>query len=252
VIPATRSVNPNFLFIAEAYWDLEWELQQLGFDFCYDKKLYDRLEHGDAESVRLHLCADPAYQNKLLRFIENHDEPRASATFPPTKLKAATVTIATLPGARLFHEGQFEGRRVRPPVFLGRRPDEPPNEDLRAFAAKLLKAIDRPVFRDGDWRLCERSGWPDNPSYQNVVAWSWEGHDQRHLIIVNLSDSPAQARIHLPWGDAEGAMWQLTDALSGAAYERDGSEIQAQGLYIELDPWHCHVFEFVRPRQTST
>ena len=124
LIPAVKKTYPDFLFIAEAYWDLEWELQQQGFDFCYDKRLYDRLEHDNAESVRLHLCADLAYQAKLLRFIENHDEPRAAATFSSAKERAAAVTIATLPGARLFHEGQFEGRKIRLPVFLGRRPAE--------------------------------------------------------------------------------------------------------------------------------
>ena len=60
VIPAIKKAHPGFLFIAEAYWDLEWELQQQGFDFCYDKKLYDRLKHDNAESIRLHLCADSA------------------------------------------------------------------------------------------------------------------------------------------------------------------------------------------------
>ena len=58
VIPAIKGRHPEFRFIAEAYWDLEWELQQQGFDFCYDKKLYDRMEHGAAENVRLHLLAD--------------------------------------------------------------------------------------------------------------------------------------------------------------------------------------------------
>ena len=46
VIPAVKKPHPRFLLIAEAYWGLEWELQQQGFDFCYDKRLYDRLEHG--------------------------------------------------------------------------------------------------------------------------------------------------------------------------------------------------------------
>ena len=100
VITAAKRNHPGFLFIAEAYWDLEWELQQHGFDFCYDKKLYDRLEHSNAESVRLHLCADLAYQNKLLRFLENHDEPRAAATFSPAKQRALAVTVATLPGTQ--------------------------------------------------------------------------------------------------------------------------------------------------------
>ena len=85
VIAAVKRQHPQFLFIAEAYWDLEWELQQQGFDFCYDKRLYDRLEHDDVEGVRLHLNADLGYQQKLVRFIENHDEPRASVAFPAGK-----------------------------------------------------------------------------------------------------------------------------------------------------------------------
>ena len=215
MIPAIKKAHPDFLFIAEAYWDLEWELQQQGFDFCYDKRLYDRLEHENAESVRLHLCADLAYQEKLLRFIENHDEPRAAATFSPAKERAAAVTTSTLPGARLFHEGQFEGRKMRFPVFLGRRPEEPADPELQAFYKKLLAAINNPTFRDGQWTLCERSGWPDNPSYQNLVAWSWIKDDDRCLIVVNLSDSDVQARVQVPWGDVRGETWRLIDALVG-------------------------------------
>ena len=127
--------------MAEAYWDLEWDLQQLGFDYCYDKRLYDRLVHDNAESVRLHLTAGLDYQDKLVRFIENHDEPRAAATFSPEKERAAAVILMTLPGAKLLYEGQLEGRKVRPPVFLARRPIEPIDKDLQAFYHQLLTTI---------------------------------------------------------------------------------------------------------------
>jgi hypothetical protein len=245
LISTIKKEHPGFLFIAEAYWDLEWELQQQGFDFCYDKKLYDRLEHSNAEDIRLHLCADPAYQAKLLRFIENHDEPRASATFPGEKQKAVAVTIATLPGTRLFHEGQFEGRKVRLPVFLGRRPDETSDSTLSKFYEALLGAISRPVFHEGQWSLCERTGWPDNASFQNLVAWNWVKDDQRYLVVVNLSNVPSQARVLVPWTDAGGKTWTLTDALSGATFERDGNEMRSPGLYVDLGPWDYHFFKCV-------
>jgi hypothetical protein len=214
VIPAVRRANPGFLFIAEAYWDLEWELQQRGFDFCYDKRLFDRLEHEDAESVRLHLCADLEYQEKLLRFLENHDEPRAASAFPGAKEKAAAVTVSTLPGARMFHEGQFEGRKVRLPVFLARRPDELVEEGLLAFYRRLLKAIDRPVFRTGDWTLCERSGWADNSTFLNLVAWNWVHNGERYLVVVNLSDIKSEGQVRLPWTEGGGRTWILSDLLS--------------------------------------
>src|SRR5262249_40935059 len=106
VIPAVRSRRPGFVFVAEAYWDREFALQQQGFDYCYDKRLYDRLEHEGADAIHGHLTADVAYQNGLVRFIENHDEPRAAATFPPAKEEAAAVTALSLGGARLVHAGQ--------------------------------------------------------------------------------------------------------------------------------------------------
>ena len=141
VIPAVRQDHPDFLFMAEAYWDLEWALQQQGFDYCYDKRLYDRLVQGDAEGVRGHLTADQGYQSRLVRFIENHDEPRAAATFPTDKARAAAVTALSQTGARIVHEGQLDGRTVHVPVFLGRRPDEPPDRELRAFYEQLLAAL---------------------------------------------------------------------------------------------------------------
>jgi hypothetical protein len=242
LIGAVRAKHPGFLFMAEAYWDLEWELQQHGFDFCYDKKLYDRLEHGPAENVRLHLCADLAYQERLVRFIENHDEPRAAATFSPEKERAAAVLTSTLPGAVLLHEGQFEGRKVRLPVFLGRRPDEPPDPECRVFYANLLQAIAKERLRSGACQLCGREGWPDNSSYLNLVAWCWTREDARHLLIVNLADSPAQARVQVPGDGIRGRKWRLVDVLTGEAFDRDGDEMGGGGVYIDLGPWGRNFF----------
>lgn len=242
VIGAVRRNHPGFLFMAEAYWDLEWELQQQGFDFCYDKKLYDRLEHGPAENVRLHLCADPAYGNRLVRFIENHDEPRAAATFSPEGARAAAVVVATLPGALLLHEGQFEGRRVRLPVFLGRRPDEPVDSGLREFYHLLLNAIATEGVRSGEWRLCEREGWPDNQSCLNIVAWCWAGKSACHLVVVNLNGTGSQCRVRVPREEIRGATWRLVDLLTGETWERDGDEMGGPGLYLGLGPWESNIF----------
>jgi len=245
VIPAVKAKYPGFKFIAEAYWDLEWELQQQGFDHCYDKRLYDRLEHDPAESVRLHLCADIAYQEKLLRFVENHDEPRAAAAFTPEKHRAAAITALTLPGARLIHEGQLDGRRVRLPVFLARRPDEPPDPDLLAFYRQFLEGLSRGSFLQGTWRLCERSGWENNTSCRNLVCCCWKNADSRCLVIVNLSEAPAQGRVRVPWDDLKGASCRLKDVFTGGVYERQGDEMCGQGLYVDLPPWGFHFLEWL-------
>ncbi|MFD2246469.1 alpha-amylase family glycosyl hydrolase [Pontibacter ruber] len=243
IIHAIKATWPEFKFIAEAYWDLEWQLQQLGFDFCYDKKLYDRMEHQDAESVRQHLLADYTYQEKSVRFIENHDEPRAAKTFENGKGRAAAAVILTLPGAKLIHEGQFEGRKIRLPVFLSRRPQEPVDQELVAFYEHLLQGVNHDVFRNGEWRLCERSGWPDNQSYLHVLAWCWVKGDERYLIIINFGQDAAQALVHVPWDELRDQQWRLKDALSGESYDRSGSEMRDTGLYVDLGPWKFHLFQ---------
>jgi hypothetical protein len=229
--------------MAEAYWDMEWELQQQGFDYCYDKRLYDCLVHETAETIRQHLRADLNYQEKLVRFIENHDEPRAASIFCPQRLRAAAVTMATLPGTKLFHQGQFEGLQVKLPVQLGRRPSEQGTQDLHTFYLTLLEAIKPSVFRDGEWLLCELTGWPDNARYTNLVAWCWHQGDERRLIVVNFSDLSAQARIRPPWDDLVGRAWRLTDIFSGDVYDRTGDEMSDPGLYVGLEAWGFHFFK---------
>jgi hypothetical protein len=226
--------------MAEAYWDLEWDLQQLGFDYCYDKRLYDRLVHDDADSVRLHLSAGLDYQDRLVRIIENHDEPRAAATFSPEKERAAAVILMTLPGAKLLYEGQFEGRKVRPPVFLARRPLEPIDVDLQAIYSQLLAAMKQADLCESDWQLCERTGWPDNGSYMNLLAWCWSRNESRYLVVVNFSENQSQARIHLPWDDLAGRTWQFIDLINGDVFQRDGDEMQLSGLYVDLAAWRFH------------
>ncbi|MFE2884821.1 alpha-amylase [Streptomyces sp. NPDC059272] len=241
-IPKVRERHPDFLFVAEAYWDLEWALQQQGFDHCYDKRLYDRLLHEDAESVRGHLRADVGYQRGLVRFLENHDEPRAAATLSPERERAAAVTVATLPGATLWHEGQFEGRRVRPPVFLARRPEEPADKELQAFQHQLLAVVaSSGMRREGEWQLLDCTGWPDNPTHENLVAWSWTTASGRHLVVVNLSEQPAQGRVRLPWPDLRGGTRQLAELLGDMTYERDGDELVDPGLFVALEGLRRHL-----------
>jgi hypothetical protein len=243
VLGQLRARHPDTVMIAEAYWDMEWELQQQGFDFCYDKRLYDRIIDGDASAVRDHLRADLAYQSRLLRFLENHDEPRIASRLGPEAEQAAAVAIATLPGATLWHEGQFEGRRVRPPVFLTRRPDELLDADLADWYRRLLAAVAGHQVRAGEWQLLEAEGWPDNQSCRNLAAWSWagDGAGDRHLVVINLSGQPAQARIPLRWPGLPGRSWWLTDILGQHQFERDGDELAGSGLFVALDPWRFHL-----------
>jgi hypothetical protein len=246
---ATRCVrerHPGFCFMAEVYWDLEWELQQQGFDYAYDKRLYDRLREGHARPVREHLQAGLDYQDKLARFLENHDEPRAAAAFPPGMHEAAAVVTFLAPGLRFFHDGQLSGRKKRVSPHLSRRPDEPVDADLAKFYDRLLAVLRQPLVRDGRWQLLEcRPAWEGNGTSDCFLAFAWQGPgEERLLAAVNYAPHQSQCYVRLPFTDLGNRPWRLEDQMSPATYDRDGQDLQSRGLYLDMKPWQATVFSF--------
>ena len=242
---AVRAKYPAFTFMAEVYWDLEWTLQQQGFDYCYDKRLYDRLREGHAGPIRGHLLAGLDYQDKLARFLENHDEPRAASEFTWLQHQAAAVITFLSPGLRFFHQGQCEGARVRVPTHLCRGPAEPTNPEIAAFYAKLLAILKQTAFRNGAWsQIQPQAAWSGNWTSDCFVAYAWAGDaGGRHLVVVNYAGNQAQCRLPLPFPEFRGKPVRLTDVMGTEVYDRDGSELVDPGLYIDHAPWHYNVFE---------
>ena len=242
-----RESYPEFCFMAEVYWDLEWTLQQQGFDYTYDKRLYDRLREGHARPVREHFLAGLDYQNKLARFLENHDEPRAAATFCPDCHKAAAVLTFLTPGLRFFHQGQFEGRRKRISPHLVRAPAEPIEQTLKQFYERLLAVVSQEVVRTGQWQLLEcRPAWEENRSADSFIAFAWELDHERLLVVVNYSSNQAQCYVSLPFADLADARWQLKDLIGDAVYEREGSDLHECGLYLDEPAWKAMAFSLTR------
>jgi hypothetical protein len=240
-----RERYPGFLFMAEVYWDLEWTLQQQGFDYAYDKRLYDRLREQHARPVREHFLARMEYQEKLARFLENHDEPRAAAAFPTGIHEAAAVITFLSPGLRFFHEGQFKGRRKRISPHLCRRPEEPVDVELAKFYDRLLAILRRPVFRKGQWRLmyCS-SAWDGNWTADCFIVFAWEGaNEERIIVAVNYAPNQSQCHVRLPFANIASRQWRLQDLLSSAAYDWNGNDLLGRGLYLDMAPWQTVVFD---------
>jgi hypothetical protein len=244
-IDAVRARKPGFTFMAEAYWDLEWELQQQGFDYTYDKRLYDRLHERNAGAVRGHLCADAGYQRRSVRFLENHDEPRAAAAFDGEVYRAAAVVTFLVPGMRFIQEGQCEGRRFRVPMQLARRPVEPVDRALVDFHERLLTCLRRPEVRDGQWRLLDcQPGWDGNATTGQFLCFSWQDSEGVRLVAcVNYGPMRGQCYVGLPFPKLAGQTWQLRDLLSTASYDRPGDDLVAKGLYLDMPAWGRHVFD---------
>jgi glycosidase len=239
-----REKNPEFCFMAEVYWDMEWTLQQQGFDYTYDKRLYDRLRDGHARPVREHLYAGLDFQSKMARFLENHDEPRAAATFSPEVQEAAAVITFLSPGLRFFHQGQFEGRKMRISPHLGRAPEEPINERSKRFYDQLLAVLRHSAVRDGQWQLLECvPAWEENWTWDCFLAFAWQGENgERLLAVVNYAPNQSQCHVRLPFADLGDKQWRLQDQLGDALYDRDGNELRYKGLYIDAAPWHRSIF----------
>src|SRR5262245_7394331 len=233
---ATRRAPMTYL--AEVYWDREYQLQQQGFHFTDDKRLLDRLHGGNADEVRGHLHADPGYSAKLARFLENHDEARSVPTFGH-RIRAAAALTFTLPGLRFFFDGQFEGADLRAPVQMGRWPDPPDRADIRDLYARLLKTIDTPLFHDGAWSLLAVRGAGDTTNL-DLVACAWRNGQDLAIVAANVSDHDAQGLVmvgDLPDGDA----FDLKDQLSDRTYHWTRRDL-GSGLYVRLKSGDAHVF----------
>jgi len=239
-----REVNTEFCFMAEVYWDLEWTLLQQGFDYTYDKRLYDRLKEGHAKPVREHFFAGLDFQGRMARFLENHDEPRVAADFPASMHEAAAILTFFSPGLRFFHQGQFLGRRKRISPHLVRAPEEPLNEKLDVFYHKLLGILNQPVFKSGHWQLLDCTpAWEGNPTNEGYIAFAWQGQGgERILIAVNYSSDWAQGYVRLPFYDMGDNTWILHDLIGGAVYEREGTDLQLKGFYLDEPAWKFYVF----------
>ncbi len=250
-IELVKREHPGFLFMAEVYWDLEWELQQQGFDYTYDKRLYDRLVEGDVARVRDHLRAALDFQEHSARFLENHDEPRAAAIFPDDKHLAAAVVTFLCPGLRFFHQGQFEGAKLRLPVHLCRRPPEPIDQALSDFYSRLLQCLENPALRAGYWHLIDcLPAWDGNWTDDCFVAQAWRGDEGTRLVaVVNYAPNRSQCYLPLPFSDLGDSRWILKDMLSTAGYRRDGEALMSPGLYLDLPPWGHHLFELLSLRE---
>jgi hypothetical protein len=181
-------------------------------------------------AVRDHLRADPAFQRRSVRFVENHDEPRAAALWRREQHVAAATVVATVPGMRLFHQGQLGGARRRLPVQLRRRAPEPADPELAAFYARLLPAAPR----TGDWRLLEAE--------LPVVAWTWDGgRTRRSLVVVNLSGDARSTRLDVGLLGLHGRPVELSDRLTGERWVVEGDALAS--LPLELRPWEARLFD---------
>lgn len=244
VIPKVKEKYPEFKFIGEVYWDMEWELMQQGFDYCYDKRLYDRVMDKNITGIKEHLTADFNYQKKLVRFIENHDEPRVLEKMDVMPSLAGAVLILTLPGIGLVHEGQMRGYTIKIPVQLRRRKKEEINLEVLEIYRDLLNIISKNDIKNGKWELCQQLSMDNNPGASNLISYNWHRTNTKHfIVIVNLSGEKSAARIKIPTLKQVSDELIFNDILNKQTYRIKTEEVKNEGFPVELYGWKSNIYE---------
>ncbi len=236
LIPQLKKKNLEFW--GEVYWDMEYTLQSIGFDATYDKKLYDRLKEKNTNEILDHISADLNYQEKSIRFLENHDEPRAYSCFGEDS-SSLFALLSFLPGKVLYYEGQEVGNRLKQPVQLGRERKEDiiPSISLaydRMFKQKIMRRSKELILRK-----CAFSTYANEPSRLHVVSISTQNHDHFEIMIFNPNHNWVSGRILLSEDILKNTSSSqfLMDIVSGQEFNFNYQDTLDQGLYFNLKPF---------------
>lgn len=245
-VSSIRKTSPTFLILAEVYWGLEPRLQSLGFDYTYDKEVYDRLIHRHYADLQKYLLdASPEQIAHGAHFLENHDERRIAMILSLPAHRAAALLMLSLPGMRFLYEGQLEGRRIQVPVQLGRWPKEATDAELLAMYEQMLRVLKESAVGHGDWKLLRPMGWPDNNSAQNFFVIQWQNSPSEFdLIVINLAAHPSQCRVHPAIKDLAGRDWEMRDLLGKDVFQRHGGDLEGNGLHLDLPAHGAQLFHF--------
>lgn len=246
-IAEVKQQFPGFAFLAEVYWDQERNLQRLGFDYTYDKWLYDHLAYDNYAETQNHLVdAEPEFLRRCVHFIENHDEQRAATRFLLDEHRVAALLTLGLPGMRFVHEGQLAGARVHLPVQLARRPVEPEDPRISSFYEELIAALNATAVGRGEFEILRpRSAWSQNSTDHCFVIVQWQSApDAFDLVVVNLSAQPSQCYVTPTIAGLGRREWKMEDLLGEEKYWRNGNEMLTRGLYLALPPRGAQLFHF--------
>jgi glycosidase len=236
-IGALRRNGEDVVLIAEAYWGSEPRLIGLGFDFAYDKGLYDALLAADAvASVRPRL--DASGLEKGVHFLENHDEERARRAFGTQRLLAASALAYSLPGMRFFHDGQAEGRELRLPVQLARDPGEPVREESLAWHRALWRTLADPLFHAGAYAPLDARAADGGGAPPPLLGSVWTRGADLAAVVVNLSAQAAAGHLALPTVAGSAVQAQV---LGGADFELLLREEGEGRFLLEVPPWGAYV-----------
>lgn len=233
-ISKVKEKNKNFIFMAEVYWNLEGKLLKQGFNYAYDKTLYDKLRFSSGNDIYNYLVHH-SFSDKSVRFIENHDEQRSILAFGKERALAAAVVILTTPGLHLLYDGQLEGKQIKAPVQLIREPEEVINGEVKVFYDKLIAICKNPLFHKGNWNI-------DEAFNKNILTWHWQLGEEIKIVIINYSSESINSALQIPF--VKNTRITLKDELTGV--ELNTEYTTGHKVLLNLVPWQSLIID-VKP-----
>jgi hypothetical protein len=238
-IASIKRQHPQFFFVAEAYWGLESRLQALGFDYTYDKAVYDGLVARDPAAVQRYLAQTSVEcLARGAHFLENHDEPRIASLLSLPEHRAAALLTFGLPGMRFLHEGQIEGATRRVPVQLTRRPEEPTQTAVARMYEELLTALaaSRVGQGRGEWVKVRRVGATEDSVQQDLLMIRWQNDEPGlDLVTVNLAAHRSEG-----WAPLDtllsAARWVAKDRFSGDNSRQGTMTLEPGKILMDFPP----------------
>ncbi len=284
VIPSVKRTHSNIIFIAEIYTPSQYRryLEDGGFDYLYDKVLlYDLLRgviegRGSTADVYGAVEQVSGIENKLLRFMENHDEQRiASPQFagaPWRGLPAMVISATIGTGPVMVYFGQevgepglgsagFQDNDGRTTIFDywgvpehqkwmndgkfdgGRLSDD--QKRLRACYARLLVlAAENVAITDGAYADVTRENVAAGNFATNVHAFLRFRGMERLLIVSSFQPEEQQANIVIPaplcmeMGLVPDMNYKMQDLL----WTKTELELRNGTCFLTLKPHSCFIF----------
>lgn len=237
-VKAVKNIKPEFILIAEVYWQMENQLWQQGFDFCYDKTLYDHFESKNSQNIYFYLKKISDNIQKFVHFSENHDEPRCITHFGKNALAITTFNYI-LPGLNLIHQGQTKGKKIKLPVQIDTAVEEKLDLDIKNYFDKLFKLNQQGLFA-GKWQMLEVRGLENSDLAEGIIACQWQNGQNLTIIAINIADHSSQGHIIIKL--TERGETEFYDHISKQKYQYKNQDINTYGLYVDLKPGQTHIF----------
>ena len=242
-IKEAKSKYPNAILLAEVYEDWEIEkLNQLGFDYCYDKALLDKLE-GSAQDVNdyIHYKGESFYGH-VAHFVENHDENRVVYNMQGNleKAKAAGTIAATLGGMIFFNHGQWSGLKNKLDVHLRRGASESADSGTENHYKKLMQIIADSAFKGPNYYFVYNISGDKELDF---IGYIREVDDAHYLVVVNYASTYGCAEV--PIYNMEGSgMKNVKEMFSGIEYSVDADIMRNVGLTVCLNGYQAQIFKY--------